>query len=53
MIWVYFTQMNQNNNYLDMRMQDTFQIYIKTYHKHDMCLIVIEMLFHGDLLSKQ
>ena len=48
-----FTQRNQSNNCLDMLMQDTFQTHIRRDHKHDMCLIVMELLFHGDLLSKQ
>ena len=33
LILVYFTQGNQSNNYLDMQMQDIFQIYTKIGHK--------------------
>ena len=49
----YFTSRNQSNNCLDMLMQDTFQTHIRPYHKQGMCLIVMELLFHGDPLSKQ
>ena len=52
-IWVYFTQRNQNNNCLDMLMHNTFRIHIKPDHKQSMCLIVMKLLFYGDLLSTQ
>ena len=34
-------------------MHDTFQIHIRPDHRQDMCLIVMELLFRGDHLSKQ
>ena len=34
-------------------MQDTFQTHIRLDHKHGMCLIIMELLFHEDPLSKQ
>ena len=48
-----FTQMDQSSNCLDMLMQDTFQTHIRLDHKQNMCLIVMELLFHGDPLSRQ
>ena len=39
------TQRNQSNNFLDMLMQDTFQIHIKLDHKQGMCLIVMNYYF--------
>ena len=53
MIWIYFTQRIQNNDCLDMQMQDIFHIHKNSYHKQGMCLIVVEQLFHGDLLRGQ
>ena len=46
-------QMNRSSNFLDMIKQKTFQIHIKLDHKYDMCLIVMELLFHRDPLSRQ
>ena len=53
LVWVYFTQGNQNNNCLDMQMQNIFHIDIKVSHKHGMCLITMVLLSHGDLSNKQ
>ena len=53
LIWVYFTQRNQSSNCLDMLMQDTFLTHIKSDHKQGMCLIIMELLFNEDPLSKQ
>ena len=35
-----------------MELQDTFHIHIKLGHKQSMCLIEMELLFHGDLSNK-
>ena len=36
-----------------MLMQDTFNIHIRPNHKQGMYLVVMELLFHGDPLSKK
>ena len=46
-----FYSKESSNNYLDMLMHDTFQTHIRPDHKQGLCLIVMELLFHGDPLS--
>ena len=53
LIYACFIQKNQSNNYLDILMQDTFQIHIKLDHRQGMFLIIMELLFNGYPLSRQ
>ena len=53
LIWGSSIQKNKSNNCLDKQMQGIFQTHTKLIPKPGMYLVVMALLSHGNLLSKQ
>ena len=52
-IGIFYSNKSKEKKYLDTKMQDIFHIRIKLDHKPGMFLTTMELLYHGDLSSRQ